>query len=531
MTLPRGKKMGKGTRKVKQALGAAINRTVVTAALLLLQVIWLAVLAGWLSEYSRLFNAFGLTLSVLMCMAIIRKDSTTPEFKIGWMLVFMIMPVQGGILYLLWGDKRPMLHLRSRLEKAQEAVAPLRRQDPDALRALEQADPRAAQTARYLRDYGPCPLYGGSEVKYYPCGEAMLTDVRAALEGARRFIFVETFILAQGTLWDQMHDILRRKAAEGVEVRLLYDDAGSLTVLPGRYWKTLEAEGIHAVSFNHFVPWLNLVMNNRDHRKILVVDGVTAFTGGVNIADEYVNRYERFGYWKDSAVRVRGPAAWSFATMFLEFWQANRQEPPGAGGPERFRPTPAEAAAAAPEGQCLVQPYCDSPVDRESVSKNVLLEIIMQARETLQIATPYLILDNDLLTALTLAAKRGVTVRIFTPGIPDKKLIYQLTRSYFAPLIRAGVHVYTFTPGFLHAKTWLCDGHIGMVGSVNLDYRSMYLHFECGAILYDAPALAEIRRDFNGLLHDSHEVALTECRTGFAGSLVSAILRMIAPLC
>ena len=264
-------------------------------------------------------------------------------------------------------------------------------------------------------------------------------------------------------------------------------------------------------------------MNNRDHRKIMVVDGAIAFTGGVNLADEYINRRQRFGYWKDSAVRLEGDAAWSFATMFLEFWEANRPAPLPA---ERFRPAPLHLA-----GDGMVQPYCDSPVDRECVAKNTYLDLIAQAKRSLCIATPYLILDNDTLTALELAAKRGVEVRIFTPGIPDKKLIYQLTRSYFPPLLKAGVKIYSYTPGFLHAKTWLVDDGVAVVGSVNLDYRSLYLHFECGAVLYGCAALADIRRDFEEILRDSAPVQLTDCRTGFVGGMVSALLRVLAPLC
>ena len=515
--------MGKTHRKIKELFGLLFSRLVLTAALLLAQVVWLFLLTSRLSDYRGIFSTAGIALSVLMCIAIIRKDTTAPEFKISWVLVFMVMPIQGGLLYLLWGDKRPAIPLRRRLERAQAVLAPLRRGDPAAQAALEAANPRAAQTARYLRDYGPCPLYGNTRATYYPSGEDAFPDMLAALESARRYIFIETFILGQGSMWEDIHEILRRKAAAGLEVRVIYDDAGSLTVLPGRYWKQLEAEGIHAFAFNPFVPWLNLVMNNRDHRKIMVVDGTTAFTGGVNLADEYINRRQRFGYWKDSAVRLEGDAAWSFATMFLEFWEANRPAPLPA---EQFRPVPQHLA-----GDGMVQPYCDSPVDRESVAKNTYLDLIAQARRSLCIATPYLILDNDTLTALELAAKRGVEVRIFTPGIPDKKLIYQLTRSYFPPLLKAGVKIYSYTPGFLHAKTWLVDDEVAVVGSVNLDYRSLYLHFECGAVLYGCAALTDIRRDFEDILRDSAPVQLTDCRTGFVGGMVSALLRVLAPLC
>ena len=318
--------------------------------------------------------------------------------------------------------------------------------------------------------------------------------------------------------------MLRQKAAQGLDVRVVYDDAGCLSLLPRNYDEILRAEGIRAFSFNRFVPLLNLVMNNRDHRKIMVIDGRIAFTGGVNLADEYINKLKRFGYWKDSGVRLEGPAARSFANIFLTFWRAH------------YPKEELDLKAALPqvdpvETDCLVQPFADSPVDRETVAKNVYLELINQARKRLYICTPYLILDNDLLTALRLAAKRGVDVRIFTPGIPDKPTIYLLTRSYFPSLLRAGVKIYSYTPGFLHAKTWLCDDRIAAVGTVNLDYRSLYLHFECSALIYGGKVLEDIRADMESIQKESAPVALKDCRTGFLGTLHSSILRLVAPLC
>ena len=345
----------------------------------------------------------------------------------------------------------------------------------------------------------------------------------AAMEKAEKYIFVEFFIISQGRMWDTVHELLRRKAADGVDVRLIYDDTGCATGLPVRYWRKLEAEGIRALAFNPFVPVINLVMNNRDHRKILVVDGKVAFTGGINLADEYINEKRRFGYWRDTGVRLEGPAAWSFTTMFLEFWAANRPQ-----SDERAVPRPEMPAR---EGSGLVQPFCDTPVDDECVAKNVYLELINQAQKELFITTPYLILENDLISALCLAAKRGVDVRIYTPGIPDKPTIFQLTRSYFPVLIRAGVKIFSFVPGFLHAKTWLCDGRVAAVGSINLDYRSLYLHFECSALLYGCPALRDIREDMLDLESQCRLVRLSDCRTSGLGMLASAVLRLVAPLC
>ena len=509
---------------LRRVLNLVFSRLVVTAVLLVLQVVWLFALFYRLADYARWFNAAGLTLSIIMCLALIRQDSTVPEFKISWMILFAVMPVQGGLLYLLWGNKRPALGLRRRQERAEQAMADTRREDPAAVARLRAADPRAALTARYLDDYAPAPLYGGTAVRYYPDGQTMLADMLPALQSAEHSIFVESFIIGMGEMWGQIHEILRRKAAAGLDVRVIYDDAGCLSLLPHNYAELLRAEGIRAFSFNRCVPVLNLVMNNRDHRKIMVIDGKIGFTGGVNLADEYINRLVRFGYWKDSGVRLEGPGAGALANIFLTFWKAQY--------PEEDIDIDRDLPAAAPvPTDCLVQPFADSPVDREAVAKNVYLELINQAQRRLQICTPYLILDNDLLACLRLAAKRGVDVRIYTPGVPDKPTIYQLTRSYFPHLLRAGVRIFSYTPGFLHAKTWLVDDRIAAVGTVNLDYRSLYLHFENSVLIYGGAVLDDVRRDLAEIEKESAAVTLADCRTGFFGTLYSAVLRLVAPLC
>ena len=509
---------------LRRVLNLVFSRIVVTGVLLLLQAFWLFALFYWLADYAKWFGGVGVAMSIIMCLALIRQDSTVPEFKISWMILFAVMPVQGGILYLLWGNKRPALGLRHRLERAEDAMAPARKDDPDAAAALQRQDPRAALTARYLHDYGPMPVCGGTAAKYYPDGQSMFADMLPALQGAQHSIYVESFIIGMGEMWGQIHEILRRKAAAGLDVRVIYDDAGCLSLLPHNYAEMMRADGIRAFSFNRCVPVLNLVMNNRDHRKIMVIDGKIGFTGGVNLADEYINRLVRFGYWKDSGVRLEGPGAGALANIFLTFWKAQY--------PEEDIDIDRDLPAAAPvPTDCLVQPFADSPVDREAVAKNVYLELINQAQRRLQICTPYLILDNDLLACLRLAAKRGVDVRIYTPGVPDKPTIYQLTRSYFPHLLRAGVRIFSYTPGFLHAKTWLVDDRIAAVGTVNLDYRSLYLHFENSVLIYGGAVLDDVRRDLAEIERESAEVKLADCRTGFFGTMYSAVLRLVAPLC
>ena len=502
---------------LRRVLNLVLSRIVVTGVLLLLQAFWLFALFYWLADYAKWFGGVGVAMSIIMCLALIRQDSTVPEFKISWMILFAVMPVQGGILYLLWGNKRPALGLRHRLERAEDAMAPARKDDPDAAAALQRQDPRAALTARYLHDYGPMPVCGGTAAKYYPDGQSMFADMLPALQGAQHSIYVESFIIGMGEMWGQIHEILRRKAAAGLDVRVIYDDAGCLSLLPHNYAEMMRADGIRAFS-------LNIVQNNRDHRKIMVIDGQIAFTGGVNLADEYINKIVRFGYWKDSGVRLDGPGAASLANIFLTFWKAKY--------PDEDLDAGCDLPAAVPvETDCLVQPFADSPVDREAVAKNVYLELINQAQKRLYICTPYLILDNDLLSCLRLAAKRGVDVRIYTPGVPDKPTIYQLTRSYFPHLLQAGVKIYSYTPGFLHAKTWLVDDRIAAVGTVNLDYRSLFLHFEDAVLLYHDPTVLDIKRDFINTQFRSQPVTLEQCLGhSWIRRLFRSILRVLAPL-
>ena len=511
-------------RVLRRVLNLVFSRLVITVVLVLLQAFWLFAVFNWLSEYAQWISRTGLALSVIMCLALIRQDSTVPEFKISWMILFMLMPVQSGLLYLLWGNKRPVFGLRRRLERAGQAMDPTRRPDPAAEEQLEKADPRAAMTAKYLHDYAPAPVCSGTAVKYYPDGQSMFADMLPALRSAEHSIYVESFIIGMGEMWGQIHEILRQKAAAGLDVRVIYDDAGCLSLLPHNYAEILQADGIRAFSFNRCVPLLNLVMNNRDHRKIMVIDGKIGFTGGVNLADEYINKLKRFGYWKDSGVRLEGPGATSLAGIFLTFWKAKYPD-------EEIDPARDLPEVKPQETDCLVQPFADSPVDREAVAKNTYLELINQAQKRLYICTPYLILDNDLLSCLRLAAKRGVDVRIYTPGVPDKPTIYQLTRSYFPHLLRAGVKIYSYTPGFLHAKTWLMDDRIAAVGTVNLDYRSLYLHFENSVLIYGGAVLDDVRRDLAEIERESTAVTLADCRTGFFGTMYSAVLRLVAPLC
>ena len=319
--------------------------------------------------------------------------------------------------------------------------------------------------------------------------------------------------------------ILKQKVKEGVEVRFMYDDMGSLTMLPFRYYQKLESYGIKCIAFNHFVPFISAVMNTRDHRKITVIDGNVGFSGGFNLADEYINAKVKYGHWKDTGVMIKGEAVWNLTLMFLTTWNASLNTFEDY---DKYHPRHYICPEISPNGYIL--PYGDSPLDNKPVGKNVYLNMINQAQKYIYIDTPYLIINDEIKNALCLAVRRGVDVRIITPGIPDKKMVFKVTRSYYEPLVNGGVRIYEYTPGFIHAKNFVCDDKIATVGTINLDYRSLYLHFECGVYMYDVPAIKDIKKDFLKTIAVSKEMTPEDVVKGRFRGWLEAILRLFAPL-
>ncbi len=310
-----------------------------------------------------------------------------------------------------------------------------------------------------------------------------------------------------------------------MDVRITFDDVGSINKTPKRFISSLAQHGIKVLPFNPLTPIASLIYNNRDHRKILVIDGYIGYSGGFNIADEYINEVVRFGHWKDTGIRLEGHAVWNFTVMFLNMWNAFKKTEEDY---ETFRPHICHPEEFGSDG--IIQPYSDSPLDDENMGENVYLEILSQAEDYVYIFTPYLIIDNEMQTALSLAAKRGVDVRIVTPAIPDKKMVFRLTRSYYRPLIKAGVRIYEYTPGFIHAKSYLSDDRIGVVGTINMDYRSLFLHFECGTLMIGCEALYDLKRDCVNTFSLSKEIHHEDCRRGFFGVLFDGVLRVLSPL-
>ena len=495
-----------------------LNRATITIALVALQAAWL-LWAFWMFTTGRVWlNASLKLLSILIVLYLVRKDENS-AYKIGWIVLIGVLPLLGGALYLAFGNKAPAKRLRERMQKVEQAhTADLAPQEGQT----DTLELSCKNMSRYVERYGPYPAWKNTAAEYFPCGEAMYPKLLADLEQAEKFIFLEFFIVKTGKMWDGVEAILKRKAAEGVDVRLIYDDFGSLLGLPTDFVIRMEKNRIHCIPFNPVVPLVSLVMNHRDHRKIVVIDGNVAYTGGVNLADEYINAEHRFGYWKDAAIRLEGAAVWNFTVMFLNCWNA-------------FRPLETDYAPYAPtrlpkQQDGIVQPYADSPLDEEPLAETVYLNILSQAKRYVYIYTPYLAVGEEMLDALKNAAKRGVDVRLVLPGIPDKKLVFRLSRSYYVPLIRAGVRIYEYTPGFLHAKCYVSDDRVAVVGSINMDYRSLFLHFECGALLFHNSQVIALRDDVRATLPQCREVQLSDCRTSLPGTLLDSVLRLLSPL-
>ena len=497
-----------------------INRATVTVALVLLQIGWLLWAFFSLTAGKVWVNAGLNVLSLFITLYLVRKDENS-DYKIIWLVLIGMMPLLGGALYLAFGNKAPAKRMRQRMQAVERQHTADLAQQPGQTDAL---DPASRGLSRYVSEYGPYPAWKNSTAKYYPCGEAMYPDLLADLEKAERFIFLEFFIVRTGKMWKGVEDILVRKAAQGVDVRLIYDDFGSLLGLPSDFVVKMERAHIRCIPFNPVVPLVSLVMNHRDHRKIVVVDGNTAYTGGINLADEYINEEERFGYWKDAALRTEGAAVWNFTVMFLDHWNAFRPSE------EDYMPFMPQAVSLPAQSDGVIQPYGDSPLDEEALAETVYLNIINQAQRYVYIYTPYFAVGETKLEALKAAAKRGVDVRLVLPGIPDKKLVFRLSRSYYVPLLRAGVRIYEFTPGFLHAKCYVSDDRAAVVGSINMDYRSLFLHFECGALLLYNSQVIALRDDVLRTLPECREVQLADCRTSLAGTLLDSVLRLLSPL-
>ncbi|MDO5335854.1 MAG: cardiolipin synthase [Eubacteriales bacterium] len=511
---------------VKSIIKLLFNRIFYVVVALLVQLGWILVLVWRLNTYSRVISSFTTILALVAVLKILNND-INPSYKLAWTILILTVPIFGLAFYLLFGKSRVAEEIEKRSQEIESETRSYLLESPHTRRKLFEKSPSMSRQSEYIHTYSGYPLQENTQAEYFTVGDDMFPVMIQELKAAKHYIFIEYFIINDGVMWNSILDILEEKASQGVDVRLLYDGFGCLTTLPHNYAKHIRTKGIKCYEFNPFRPFLNIVQNNRDHRKICVIDGYTGFTGGVNLADEYINQKERFGHWKDTAVMLKGDAVWNFTLMFLRMWSVISGEPLGdlkAYMPHQYHPEEFQ-------GQGFVQPYCDTPLDNEIVGENVYLNIINRSRQYVYICTPYLIIDNEMSTALCLAAKSGVDVRIMTPGIPDKKIVFLLTKSYYQKLLEAGVRIYEYQPGFLHAKSFVADDEVGVVGTINMDYRSLYLHFEDGVWMYESPAVLEIKQDFEETLEFCHEVTLEACKSSpWPVRLMQSILRLFAPM-
>ncbi len=507
---------------MKKILYILFHRSVFMALALVAQIATLFVMVSIFSEYTEIFYWCCIAMSVMAAFAIV-GSRMEPGYKIAWLILVLPFPVFGGIFYLLVGGgyvpKRTQKRMQGMVEKSAAAL----REDFKADDLLPLGGDAAGQ-ASYLERRAACPAYTNTETEYFSLGDGAFLRMLEELEKAEKYIFLEYFIIQPGVFWDSILAILERKAAQGVEVRVLYDDFGCMFTLPRDYNEVLLKKGIQCRVFNRLMPVMSLRLNNRDHRKLLIIDGMVGFTGGINLADEYINVRERFGHWKDSAILLEGDAVWSMTVMFLTMWDyiAGWDE-----DFELFRPAPAPARP----WTGYVQPYTDTPLDREAVGQAVYLNMIAKAKKYIYITTPYLIIDVATNTALCNAAKSGVDVRIITPHIPDKRYVFEVTRAHYPPLLEAGVKIYEYTPGFIHAKNFVVDDRFATVGTVNLDYRSLFLHFEDGIWLCEAPCIRDIRKDFEQTLQRCELSSLRQFKhLNILLQLYRNVLRIFAPL-
>lgn len=501
-----------------------LGRRIAVILLLVLQALFIAYVVSSDSPVVELTRILLRVLSVAIVLHVISKKDKGAN-KVAWVFLILLFPVFGGAFYLLYHFQSSTKRFSNAISEIEQKSRDLYRLPGDAYERAERAIPQNLPQIRYLQEFAGYPVFDTTNTRYFSPGEQLLEPLLNELKKARKYIFLEYFIVEEGIVWNSILAVLKEKAMQGVDVRLIYDDIGCFLTLPRRYNEELAKYGIKCVTFNPFRPVLSVMQNNRDHRKITSIDGKVAFTGGINLADEYANIVEKHGYWKDSAIMVEGKGAWSLTLMFLEMWHLCTSQEERL---EDFYPWKEEVCSIPDDG--FVQPYADSPMDDENVGEHVYMQILNHARNYVYITTPYLIVDDSMVSALCLAAKSGVDVRIITPHIWDKALIHMTTRSYYRELIRGGVKIYEYSKGFIHSKTFVSDDQTATVGTTNLDFRSLYLHFECGVWINGSRTVSQVKEDFLNTLKDCQQISLDACKGNPFTRLLQDLLRLVAPL-
>lgn len=501
------------------------TKMAIVMVLIFFQIVFFFAIYGIMREYILYWKTVAFLLSGTVVFYLINKNDN-PAYKLAWIVLVLAFPLIGGAMYVaLAGNTTRAKFIKDALKNHLDTFKYMPN-DSEIQKDIKEKSKSASVQSTYISKYAGYSAYVNSDVTYFSSGEKNYETLISELKLAKHYIFMEYFIIKHGEMWSGVLEILAQKASEGVDVRLIYDDFGCAMWVPSRFIEEMTSYGIKVVPFNKVMPIINLRQNNRDHRKITIIDGHTGFTGGINLADEYINRVDRFGYWKDTGIMVKGDAVWNLTLMFLQTWHML------TGADDDYELYKPQVYSKYNYGnEAYVQPYGDTPVDDEFVGENVYLNMINKAKYSVYITTPYLIIDNEMLTALTLAAKSGIDVRIITPGIPDKKMVFMVTQSYYDLLVKAGVKIYEFTPGFIHAKSVVIDDAVATVGTINFDYRSLYLHFECGVWMYNCQCISQIKQDFLETLQECHEITADKIKdTSGIKRFLQGILRLFAPL-
>lgn len=498
------------------------SRYSISALLILLEIFIIVYFPlGRVTAYVAVALSF--VVSIFAVVNLINKDAN-PEYKISWIVVILLLMPLGAALYFMFYTRR-MSKCEARLMRG--TIGELMEYDlgTEGYKNLENKSHLAAGKARaIMAEDVLADVYENTDSMYFSTGESFIEALVSNLEAAQEFIFLEYFIIDEGIVWDKIHTILRRKVKEGCDVRLIFDDIGCMRTLPARYEQTLQSEGIRAYAFARVNPKISSVHHNRDHRKICVIDGRVAYTGGVNIADEYANLINRFGYWKDGGIRLVGDAVFGFTKMFLSLWDFT------SGSVSDYGKFLKRCENVKGEGYYVPFGSGPAPIYKRPVGKNAFLNIINQSERYVYITTPYLIIDYDLTQSLCNAAMRGVDVRIVTPGVADKKIIKIMTKSSYPYLINAGVKIYEYTPGFMHEKSLICDDKYAVIGTINFDYRSLVHHFECAVWMYRTPAVLDAAGAFDATLAVSEPVTRKNSRLTFVEWLFRTGIKIFSPL-
>lgn len=515
---------GSDELKLRKILGKIFSQNAVYVILLLVQIAFLVMTVSTLRERFY-FVYIALTILDVVLVIYIMNKNENPSYKLAWIIAISVFPIFGGIAYVFIKQTQKFPK-KTEIMYHQHMTEHLI-QNNDTLAELEKNSEIDSNLAKYIIRYGPFPVYRHTCAEYFPLGEIQFEAMKEKLLNAEKFIFMEYFIISEGYMFDTISDILIKKAHEGVDVRLMYDGIGTgMLNMSSKKFNKLRENGVKCMAFNPFTPFLSSLQNNRDHRKIIVIDGCIAFNGGTNLADEYINRKERFGHWKDTAIMITGEAVWNYTVMFLQLWEIASKSKSDY---ENFIPAADDFINHESDG--FIQPFSDSPLDNEQIGKMVYMDLINNAKEYVYITTPYLILDNELLTALQFSAKKGVDVRIITPHIPDKWYTHRIAWNTYPELIKSGVKVYEYTPGFIHSKCCIADGKRGLVGTINLDFRSLYLHFESGAILYNCSVIDDIKSDFDETVAVSQRITIEDYKNlPIWKKIAGFILKIFAPL-